>query len=360
MRYLANLLFYLSLTLLIGAVQAASSEAEQGYQRLISSSPSRISSQVWEKALESYFSSCAGNNCKCTLIASEKLDGSTAITWIGNFVGGGARGMTFYSPMQESGHPAPGSGNDRSYAMPLKTCHTGNVKATGDNCCVVDASNKRSCGSENCKYYQTLAAQMGIPESRRIQKIYYASTLSGVFYLHESPYECAGQSCIATRGCLTLPANTMKSLCENYIGNDSEATGASHPENGGAFIYFKNTSFPQYSGASREKALRGYENYKSQCAGQSFASLYGGSSGAVASRNYQMGRQGNSAFRGNNLSTDSGRGSRSVASSGGNGFGSIWKAFMSLFQSGELSASSDPSSGRPGQAYNEAKKEGER
>lgn len=308
------------------------------YRNFQGQKPMYISDQVWKKALESYFTSCNGGDCKCTLMVSEKIDPTTAFTWIGHFKGGQINGLLGeYSRMKATSVGGAGSGSDSSHAKPLSRCHTGNAKATGSNCCAIFPDGSRKCGSENCKYYQELGAQMGIPPERRIQRIYFASTLvpgTGI-YLHESTGACSGPPCEPTLGCLTISPLAMKGLCENYIGMDAEATGRSAPENGGVFIFFKNASMPSYRGASEEKAIKGLESYLNKCGSMNFASLGGGSFGRTR---YKMG---STSFPEGAHSSPSDEGpSRSPASSGGGGFFSFFSKLFSGMWSGSGPAAS--------------------
>lgn len=277
-HYFATLAFGLCL-ILIGFIpqDTYADEAKQKLERLMSSPPdSNISSNTWKAALTSYFSACKEGECKCLLLVSEKKSGITHYMWAGKIAGSSAQTkFANHGGMMATNVPGKGSGWDKSYNDSLPTCTTGNATVAngdgGDGCCATDSSGADKCFGK-CTYYQDRADALGIPKDRRHHRIYYRSTLEGVFYLHEEAAKCKGlNQCGKSFGCVRIYAQAMKSLCEDHIGMTAEATGRAFPANGGAYLYFQNMQ--SLKRGDMNSAAQGLTIYERKCGNTSMSAL---------------------------------------------------------------------------------------
>lgn len=294
-------------------------EWEGRYNQLLSQVPSNISSDTWKGALHSYFSNCASGQCKCLLMISEHKANTAQYSWAGGFKGGSVQQVLGTWGGQNYGAWS------NNYNAPLTTCHTGNAIVGngdgGDGCCV-DRNGQDIC-SGKCRYYQNRADVLGIPDERRNRKIYFASTLSGPYYLHEEATKCKGPPCGRSAGCIRIYARAMKDLCTNYIGSNATALGRSYPENGGAYYYLRNSSNP--AGGSRAQAIKGLERYQSRCGGQRLSEIGSGGDNIVSAGGYNSSYS--SSSNPNSFAYNRGN-SRGNNGSGGGGFFSF---LMKLF-----------------------------
>lgn len=286
-------------------------EARQKLERLMSSSPdSNISTNTWKAAVTSYLSSCQSGECKCLLLVSEKKSGRTHYLWAGKIAGSSAQTkFANYGGMMSTDSPGKGSGWDKSYNNPLPTCRTGNATVSngdgGNDCCVNDRKGGSSCFGK-CTYYQDRADVLNIPKDRRHHRIYYRSTLQGVFYLHEEAARCKGlDQCGKSFGCVRIYAEAMKSLCEDHIGMTSEATGQAFPENGGAYLYFQNMQ--SLKKGDMNSAAQGLAAYERKCGGFSVSAL----PNSTIDRGYSA------AYSGGNNDTTAAKPASRSSSSGG-------------------------------------------
>ncbi len=300
---------------------AQANEWASRYDQLLGQSPGNISSDTWRGALHSYFSKCAGGECKCLLVISEHKGNTAQYTWAGGFKGGSAQEVLATWGGQNYGAWS------NNYNAPLTTCHTGNAIVSdgdgGDGCCV-DKGGRDIC-SGKCRYFQNRADVLNIPADRRNRKIYFASTLSGPYYLHEEATKCDSPPCGRSAGCIRIYARAMKDLCTNYVGSNATALGRSFPENGGAYYYLRNSSNP--AGGSRDQAIRGLERYQSSCGGQNLTALGSGgddvvSAGGLSSYSSSSSSSSSGGYR----NSGSGRGSGS-----GSGGGDFFSFLMQLF-----------------------------
>ncbi len=313
---LLNFLFTFSL---------AASEWEGRYDQLLSQAPSNISSDTWRGALHSYFSKCASGECKCVLMISEHKANTAQYSWAGGFKGGSIQQVLGTWGGQNYGAWR------NNYNAPLTTCHTGNAIVDngngGDGCCV-DRNGQDIC-SGKCRYYQNRADVLGIPSDRRNRKIYFASTLSGPYYLHEEATKCHGPPCGRSAGCIRIYARAMKDLCTNYIGSNATALGRSFPENGGVYYYLRNSSNP--AGGSRAQAVKGLERYQSRCGSQTLSEVGSGGDSIVSAGGYNSSYSSSSSSSSPSYAgSGARRGSRGNRGSGGQG-GGFFSFLMQLF-----------------------------
>lgn len=240
----------------------------------MSQAPNGVDNNTWRAALTSYLSECQGGDCKCLLVVSEKKGPSTHFMWAGKIAGTNTQEkFSSHGGMKATNAGGGGSGWDRSYNDSLPTCTTGNAVVGngdgGDDCCVTRGGVDVCSGK--CRYYQDRADVLNIPKNRRNRRIYYRSTLEGVFYLHEEAAQCKGPPCGRSFGCVRIYAQAMKSLCEDHIGMTAAATGRAYPANGGAYLYFQNEQ--SLRKGNMDSAARGLAAYERKCGGFSLSAM---------------------------------------------------------------------------------------
>jgi len=221
------------------------------FNQLIQSPPSNISSNVWQSALTSYMSQCAGGDCPCVLVIAEGIPGqnTSAQMWIGTFKDGLTSELWsgYASRLANSGQ------NDENVSMDTNLCKRRNGVATmqGGMACIPG----RRC--KDPSVYRSIAQQLGLPDDVALTSFYFSTPMQNEMYKFHDFYGCNSPPCPQTLGCLGLERQAMKNLCLSYMGSDG-SNGINAPERGGVWLYFHNTGQPSQNSGSLPMAGQGY------------------------------------------------------------------------------------------------------